>query len=156
MITCTFEKGYIAHLRHVVVHAIVVKDNSILLVKRAPHLDEAGKWALPGGFLDHGETLEQGALRELHEETGWEGKIISLFRINSNPDRPHEDRQNVAVEFIIEPIRQADKPDAESVDVAWIPFEKLGSFDRIAFDHGKTIQLYIQYRDATFPLPLIV
>lgn len=155
MITCTFEKGYNAHLRHMVVHAIVEKDDGILLVKRTGDLLESGKWGLPGGYLDRDETAEQGALRELYEETGWTGEIVSLFRVNTDPNRPHEDRQNVSFDFIIRPHAQTGKPDHESSRVEFIPFEKLYSKDRLAFDHGDTIELYMQYRKSAFSLPLL-
>ena len=65
MITCTFENGRRASLRHVVVHAVVEKDGALLLVRRAPHLLEGDKWGLPGGFLDRDESLSEGILREL-------------------------------------------------------------------------------------------
>src|SRR5690349_13402924 len=45
-------------------------------------------------------------LRELREETGWEGRVVSLLRINSRPDRPREDRQNIAFDFLIEPLEK--------------------------------------------------
>lgn len=76
MITCTFEKGYQARLRHVVVHALVIKDGKILLVRRAPELLNGNLWGMPGGFLNRDETAEQGVLRELKEETGWEGEVV--------------------------------------------------------------------------------
>lgn len=155
MITCTFEKGYNAKLRHVVVHAIVEKDGRILLEKRTGDILETGKWGLPGGFLDRDETLGEGTLRELKEETGWEGKIISLFRINSLPGRPHEDRQNVAFDFIITPIRQISLPDHESSRVEWIAIDKLFPLDSFAFDHGETIGLYLKYRKNPFNLPIL-
>lgn len=155
MITCTFENGKKANLRHVVVHAIVDLDGALLLGKRAGDILETGKWGLPGGFLDRNETAAQGALRELAEETGWEGEIISLFRINSKPHRPHEDRQNVAIEFIVKPIRQVGKPDWESSKVEWIPIDKLFPAGEFAFDHGESIALYLKYRKHPFPLPLL-
>lgn len=49
--------------------AVVAREGQVLLVQRANPPD-AGLWGFPGGKLDAGETLEQGALRELHEETG--------------------------------------------------------------------------------------
>ncbi len=58
-------------------------------------MHNGGKFTIPGGFLDRNENIEQGTLRELKEETGYEGKIICLFHINDNPTRPKEDRQNV-------------------------------------------------------------
>src|SRR5207249_6056868 len=83
MITCTFEDGHAARLRHVVVHAIVERAGALLLVRRAPYLSEGGRWGLPGGFLDRDERLVDGVLRELREETGWTGEVRRLFRINS-------------------------------------------------------------------------
>lgn len=155
MIICTFEKGYTAKLRHVVTHAVVEKNAAILLVKRTGDILETGKWGFPGGFLERDETAAEGVLRELIEETGWEGEVISLFRINTKPNRPHEDRQNVALDFLIKPIRQTGKPDTESSEHRWFPIEKLPPLDSLAFDHGETIKLYLQYRKKPSPLPLI-
>jgi len=143
MIHCFFESGTRALLRHVVVHAVVEKNGALLLVRRAAHLMEGGKWGLPGGFLDRDETLSQGVLRELREETGWEGAVASLLRVNSKPDRPHEDRQNVAFDFIITPHHKVGEPDAESTAVEWIPIEHLPPMDSLAFDHGETLTLYL-------------
>ncbi len=155
MLTCIFEDGDKASFRHVVLHAIVEKDNKLLLEKRAGDILETGKWALPGGFLDRDETAAQGILRELKEETGWAGEVVNLFRINTNPNRPKEDRQNVAFDFIIKPLRQVTKPDEESSKVEWIPFDKV-RFDTLAFDHGETIDLYFNYRKNKFSIPLLV
>jgi ADP-ribose pyrophosphatase YjhB (NUDIX family) len=155
MITCTFEKGYKDNLRHLVVHALVVKDGKILLAKRSGDILETGKWNIPGGFLQRDETAAGGVLRELYEETGWEGEIISLFRINSKPHRPREDRQNVILEYLIKPLKFSGKPDNESSKVEWIPFDKLLPFDDYAFDHGESIKLLLKYLKSTFPLPLV-
>ncbi len=96
MINCTFENGIKASLRHVVVDAIIVNKDKILLIKRAAHLINGGKWAIPGGFLDRDETCEQAVLRELKEETGLTAKEIKLFKIIDDPKRKNEERQNVA------------------------------------------------------------
>ncbi len=156
MITCTFENGGKASLRHVVVHAIVEKDGALLLEKRTGPILETGKWSLPAGFLNRGETAVQGVLRELKEETGWEGEVVRLFRINTNPDRPNEDRQNIAIEFIVKPIQKVGEPDHESSKVEWIPIDKLLPFSEFAFDHGESIALYLSYRKKPFALPLFV
>lgn len=155
MITCTFEKGYTAHLRHVVVHAIVEKDGALLLAKRQGDIPETGMWCLPGGYLAMNETAPDGALRELREETGWEGEIVSVFRINANPFRRHDEtKQNISIEFIVRPIKQAGAPDHESSKVEWIPIENLFWEEQFAFDHRHTIDIYLSYRKKPFTLPL--
>lgn len=155
MITCVFEDGTKTSLRHVVVHMIVEKDGKLLLVKHSPKLLEGGKWSLPSGFLDRGETAVECAVRELKEETGWVGETIALFRVNTNPDRPHEDRQNVSFDFIVKPIRKAGEGDWESTDIRWFPIDQLPPLDSMAFDHGESIGLYLKYRQRTFSIPLI-
>jgi 8-oxo-dGTP diphosphatase len=56
----------------------------IVLIKRRnpPH-----GWALPGGFVDYGETVEQAAAREAYEETGLKIELIRQFHVYSRPDR---------------------------------------------------------------------
>jgi len=155
MITCAFENGGSALLRHVVVHALVERDGALLLVKRAPHLSEGGKWGLPGGFLDRDENLVEGVLRELREETGWTGEVVSLLRINSRPDRPREDRQNVAFDFVIAPGERVGAPDHESTAVEWIPIERLPAPETLAFDHGESVALYLRTRGRPAPIPKV-
>ncbi|MEK7129427.1 MAG: NUDIX domain-containing protein [Patescibacteria group bacterium] len=155
MITCTFENGKKVSLRHVVVHAIVEKNGALLLEKRTGDLLESGKWGLPSGFLERDETASQCIIRELEEETGWTGEVISLFRVNTNPDRPAEDRQNVALDFLVRPTKKIGEPDHESSKVEWIAIDKFLPFDQFAFDHGESIRLYLNYRKHRFPLPLL-
>jgi len=155
VITCAFESGHRAALRHVVLHAVVERNGELLLVKRAPHLLEGGKWGLPGGFLDRDETLAEGVLRELREETGWEGRVVTMLRINSRPDRPREDRQNVAFDFVIEPLRKTGEPDAESSDVQWIPLARVASLD-LAFDHAESVRSYLDVRRGLVAAPVVI
>jgi 8-oxo-dGTP diphosphatase len=156
MINCTFENGRRASLRHVVVHAVVEKDGALLLVRRAPHLLEGDKWGLPGGFLDRDESLSDGILRELREETGWEGQVSALLRINSRPDRPGEDRENVAFDFVVTPLRRVGEPDEESSAVEWVPIDRLPPLHTLAFDHGDTVHLYLASRGKPGVVPIVV
>lgn len=156
MITCTFEDGGKGILRHVVVHGIIEDHGKLLLVKRAGPILESGKWSLPSGFLGRDETAAEGIVREVNEETGWDCEVISLFRINTNPNRPYEDRQNIAIEFLLHPLKETGQRDSENSKVEWISIENLLSFDQFAFDHGESIKLYLDYRKNPFPLPLLV
>ena len=156
MITCAFEDRHPALLRHVVVHAIVERDGALLLVKRAPRLLEGGKWGLPGGFLDRDETITQGVLRELREETGWEGDVTALLRVNSRPDRPGEDRQNVAFDLVIAPRQQSGAADDESTEIRWFPLDALPGPESLAFDHGDIVRAYLEWRRTGVTTPVLL
>jgi len=157
MIKCEFENGNIADpgLRHITTGVLVLKDRKLLLAKRAEGLLEAGKWCLIGGFLDRNETIAEGARREVREETGWEIGKLTLLHINDNPDRPHEDRQNVDFVFFTDATEQTGQPDQETAAMEWYDLNKLPPEGEIAFDHAKNIQLYKDYLDKEFPLPVI-
>jgi ADP-ribose pyrophosphatase YjhB (NUDIX family) len=155
MITCTFEDGNSALLRHLVVDAIVLKDNKILLVKRTAKLLEGGKWALVGGYVERDETAAQAATREIMEETGWQVKDLALLTINDNPDRPHEDRQNISLVYFCKAIQKTGKPDWESDEQRWFDLNKLPDESIIAFDHAKNISLYLKCIKENLILPVL-
>ncbi len=62
---------------HAGVDAAVFRDDKLLLIRR----QDNGLWALPGGFIEPGETLAEAVRRELHEEAGVEGRIVSLLAV---------------------------------------------------------------------------
>ncbi len=68
----------------VIVELVDRPDRPIVLVGRR---HPPPGWAIPGGFVDVGETVEQAALRELAEETGIEGRALSLLGVYSDPQR---------------------------------------------------------------------
>ncbi len=143
MISCTFENGHKANLRHVVVDAIVVSGDKILLVKRAPQLSNGNKWAIPGGFLDRDETCQQAVLRELKEETGLNGKIIKLFKIIDYPTRKNEDRQNISFIYQIEASGEIKVDPVEVAGAKWFDVNNLPEGKDFAFDHFEIIQDFL-------------
>lgn len=158
MITCIFEGGKkaIKGLRHVTVGAIVVNEKKqVLLVKRAPDMHNGGKFTIPGGFLDRDENTQEATLRELKEETGYDGEIIHLFRINDNPNRPKEDRQNVDFLYIVKIIGGEAKSDHEVSQVSWVDKDALPPDEEFAFDHREIILKYFDYLEKSFPLPIL-
>lgn len=155
MITCTFENGNQNSLRHVTVSCLVMKDGKILLAKRSKDLLEAGKWCLLGGYVERDETTDEAGLREALEESGWLIDNLQLLRINDNPDRPHEDRQNVDFIYIADAIKEVGEKDQESEEIHWFSLDSLPPKEEVAFDHMDSIELYIKYSKSPFPLPVL-
>jgi ADP-ribose pyrophosphatase YjhB (NUDIX family) len=66
------------------VDAIIEIDKGIILIKRK---NPPAGWAIPGGFVDYGETLEEAAIREMKEETSLDINLVRQFHTYSDPDR---------------------------------------------------------------------
>ena len=154
MITCLFEDGAKASLRHTVVDTLVFKDSKLLMVKRAARMLQGGKWGLVGGYADRDETLVQAARREIMEETGWQVGDLTLLAVVDNPNRPKEDRQNIAFVYFCEATEKTGEPDDESDEQKWFAMDSLPPSEQIAFDHSDHIELYRRYTKEQFPLPL--
>jgi len=153
MITCKFKSGYESFLRHVASAAVVVRNNEILMIKRASKLHEdPGKYGLPGGFVDLDERVFESVLRELKEETGYTGKLKKLFWINDDPGR-----RNQVVDFVylVEVKETNNVFDHEVESIHWFDLNNLPSKEKIAFDHAKIIKLYKKWREEKFSLPII-
>ena len=69
--------------------AVAVNRNDELLLVRRAHAPAFNEWSLPGGFVETGETAEEGCLRELMEETSLEGTIDSLIGIYHREVEPY-------------------------------------------------------------------
>ncbi len=151
MITCTFENKGKGNLRHVVVNAIILKENNILLVKRAKKLKEGEKWGLIGGFIERDETLEEGLIREVFEEVGYRLKKVSFFTVIDNPNRKGSDWQNINFIYICEAGEKEGKADWESTEQKWFDLDNLPREEEIAFDHLEIINLYLKYKNTSFP-----
>lgn len=142
MISCTFENGVTAGLRHVAVDVVLLNsDGEALLVKRSPELVEGGKWAIPGGMLDRDENVFTAARRELREETGYEAHALDFFALVSDPNRGDAGRQNVTVLFVAGAGEKVGEPDAESTDIAWYALDALPAHEETAFDHARILEM---------------
>ncbi len=153
MITCTFENGDANSLRHAVIDALVLKDDKILLVKRAQKFLEGGKWALVGGYVERGETIQEAVVREVFEETGYKVVGLVLLRIVDSPNRPAEDRQNISFVYYCTALEQAGVPDDENSELRWFSLNALPPEDKTAFDHMENIRAYREYLKSPFALP---
>ncbi|MCH5164274.1 MAG: NUDIX hydrolase [Clostridiales bacterium] len=107
----------------VAVDCVVFRASSVLLVRRGGH-PFRGKLALPGGFIEEGESAEQAVRRELKEETDLEVKNLRQFGFASTPGRDPRD-WNISLVFTAEwncgePKGGDDAADAQFVDIKLI------------------------------------
>ena len=122
-------------------------DRPVVLVRRR---NPPPGWALPGGFVDLGETLEQAAVREAREETGLEVRLEALLGCYSDPLRDARGHTVSAVyvgSATGDPVAADDAALAESFAIDRLPSE-------LAFDHGLILQDYRVYRETGRPAPL--
>lgn len=111
----------------------------IILIERK---NEPFGWAIPGGFVDYGETVETAAKREALEEISLDVRLIEQFCVYSDPQR--DPRQHtLSLVFIAEATgepRAAD--DAKTLRI----FQPWEMPDNLCFDHGRILQDYWSYR----------
>lgn len=99
----------------------------------------AGRWALPGGFVDPQETLEQAALRELAEETGVSKVYLEQLHSFGAPDRDPRDRViTVAYYALVRRLDHAPEAASDARAVAWFPASQCPP---LAFDHREIVAM---------------
>ncbi len=116
---------------------IEMEKGGIVLIKRK---NPPYGWALPGGFVDYGESLEAAAVREALEETSLEVDLKCQLGAYSDPERDPR-QHNISVVFVAKASgipRAGD--DAGAVGI----YESKSLPDRLAFDHEKILQDYFK------------
>jgi 8-oxo-dGTP diphosphatase len=122
------------------VDAIIEIDGGIVLVRRRyPPLG----WALPGGFVDLGETVAAAARREAREETGLDVELTALLGVYSDPQRDPRGFHTVSAVFVGRatgvPVAADDAAEARVFPLDGLPAD-------IPFDHPLIITDYRRYR----------
>jgi 8-oxo-dGTP diphosphatase len=115
---------------------VVEHDLRILLIRRGLEPFK-GAWALPGGFLQENETLDQCAARELREETGAVGAHLDAFATFSEPNRdPRARVVTVAYYALVSAASHSLRSGSDADDAQWRSMARLPD---LAFDHRDII-----------------
>lgn len=122
---------------------IIYKKDKIVLIRRK-NPPYKGQLALPGGFVDIGEKVEEACIRESKEETSLDVEIIRLLGVFSDPERDPRGH-TVTIAFTCKPLQEDQEPKA-ATDAAKIEIIKLSEVlkKEIAFDHKKIIKKYLE------------
>lgn len=108
----------------------------VLLIERGiePY---KGRWAFPGGFLKMEESAEEGALRELQEETGLTGAYIEQFHTFTDPKRDPRERVITIAYFALVRIRDVKGGD-DAAKAQWFALDEI---PQLAFDHDMILRM---------------
>lgn len=110
----------------------------VLLIQRG-HEPFQGHWALPGGFVEMDETLEEAALRELEEETGVKDVFIEQLYTFGEPDRDPRGRVvSVGYFALVNLSEHPVQPSSDAKNVEWFELENIPD---LAFDHREILEI---------------
>ncbi len=125
----------------ITVDAIIEMDDGGLVLVERRHFP--GGWAIPGGFVDPGESLAEAVRREAMEETSLEVTVLELFHVYS---RPWRDPRGDTVSVIYH-CRASGRPvGADDALTAGVFAPGDIPWDRMAFDHGKVLSQFLEWR----------
>jgi 8-oxo-dGTP diphosphatase len=107
------------------VGAVLVHDGALLLVRRG-HGPAAGVWSVPGGRVEHGETVAEAVVREVAEETGLEcicGELLGWVEVmGEDPDAHHF----VILDFVATVLEHGEPVAGDdAVEVVWVPLDEV-------------------------------
>jgi O-acetyl-ADP-ribose deacetylase (regulator of RNase III)/ADP-ribose pyrophosphatase YjhB (NUDIX family) len=146
----TFQGGVISYLEYIInklqsgpfttVDAIIEIDDCIVLIKRS---NPPFGWALPGGFVDYAESLEEAVKREAKEETGLDIVNIKQFHTYSDPQRDPR-FHTIGTVFIAQAGGNPQAGD-DAAGLELVRPAEIKNFD-FAFDHKKILEDYLKYK----------
>jgi ADP-ribose pyrophosphatase YjhB (NUDIX family) len=106
----------------VCVGAIAVREGELLMIRRG-HGPAGGRWSVPGGRIEHGETAVEALVREVGEETGLSvvcGPFVGWTELIS------DDEHFVVLDFEVTPLDTQDpEPGDDAAEAAWVPLDEV-------------------------------
>ncbi|MDD4980649.1 MAG: NUDIX hydrolase [Candidatus Omnitrophica bacterium] len=125
--------------------AIIEIDEDIVIIERS---NPPFGWAIPGGFVDYGESLEEAVTREAKEETGLDLEGLKQFHTYSKAERDPR-FHTIGTVFIA---KGKGKPKAGD-DAAALKVVKIDEIEKLSFvfDHKEILQDYLKYKKGQDP-----
>ena len=119
------------------VDTVIIERDSLVLIRRknSPYKDF---WALPGGFVEYGETVEAAALRETKEETGLDVGLNAIVGVYSDPDRDPRGHI-ISICFLGQKTGGKLMADTDAAEVKCMTLNEISGID-LAFDHRKILE----------------
>lgn len=124
------------------VDVVIAADDGVVLIRRK---NPPMGWALPGGFVDYGETVEQAAVREAREETGLDVELTGLLGVYSDPAR--DSRQHTISVVFTATAKNFMKLKAGDDAGAVRVFLRQSLPDELAFDHDQILMDFFTKHD---------
>lgn len=112
-------------MNHIVAGAVIERDGKYLLVQeKQDHIDKCkGKWNVPGGHVDAGETILDGALREVFEETGCKVELSGICQLGTEAS---PSSVFIVVVFLAEVVDLVDNFSSEEISTTgWFTYEEI-------------------------------
>ncbi|TFF95749.1 NUDIX hydrolase [Candidatus Thorarchaeota archaeon] len=126
------------------VDVIIYDQERIALIRRGQKPFK-GQWALPGGFVEYGETVEEAAVRETREETNLDVRLVDVLGVYSAPDRDPR-KHTISTVFVAEAVGGELMGGDDAADAAWLPLKSLDP-SSLAFDHSTIVRDMIAWTD---------
>ncbi|MDI6825603.1 MAG: NUDIX hydrolase [Candidatus Aenigmarchaeota archaeon] len=124
------------------VDIIIEKDDKVVLIRRKNEPFK-GKLAIPGGFVNEGELIEDRAIKEAEEETSLKVELKEILGVYSIPDRDPRGHL-ISVVFIAKPVSGIVKCGDDAAEAGWFKInDKI--LNELSFDHKKIMTDYLKW-----------
>lgn len=135
--------------RHAVTADGVLFDGDRVLLIRRGNPPDRGRLALPGGFVEGHESVEQAVVREVREETGLATEVVGLVGVYSEPGRDPRGPTCTAA-YLLERVGGRLRAGDDAAAARFVPLDKARRA-RLAFDHDQILADAVLFRDALAP-----
>jgi ADP-ribose pyrophosphatase YjhB (NUDIX family) len=124
--------------------AVIVHEGKIVLIKRGNEPSK-GKWTIPGGLVELGESLEQAVIRETKEETGLDVETPSLMDAVSNVDLDEMCKVKyhyVIIDYLVHVKTGTAQAASDAAELHWVPLDEVEDYNltasfRLFFKHNR-------------------